>query len=343
MATETLTISLGVDDDQTKVGGKDFVTDENDTQIVTITDGGELGDEGEYIFEFWGKDAANNDGEGPGGDDIFKIDLSTFNDTFSIAVKSMDPGDQFWVGNYDTWTTVGYIHTFTYTGSDGGTYTLTIDAESRNWGAPYVATVVCFTETAVISTPDGPRPITELVEGDLVLCGDGEARPVRWIGERHLDEAALSDAPELCPIVIPAGSVGPNLPSADLELSPQHRVLMGGWRMELMFGMSEALLPAKSLTELPGVAQRGAEGGVTYYHILLDDHQTVQANGLDCETLMPAEVAQTGLGTEARSEIFKIFPELVGNLSAYGDLCATALTVTEARAYFCDQIKDDAA
>ncbi len=332
MATETLTIYLT--DDQDKISGKNLVDDENDTQIVTILDGGsDLGDEGPYVFEFWGKDDANNAGESIGGDDVFKIDLAGFNDTFSIEVKSMDPGDQFWISNYDTWTTVGFVHTFTYTGWDGGTYTLTIDAESTNWGDPYVASVMCFTDTAWIDTPTGPRQITGLQAGDQVLCADGQARPIRWIGSRSLSVDDLVENPDLAPIEIPAGAIAPGAPSRDMQLSPQHRVLFDDWRVELMFGLSEVLIPAKALTELPGVAQAAPAQGVTYYHILLDTHQVISANGLACETLMPAEVAHSGLTTEARSEILKLFPELVSDFGAYGDLCHTALTVSEGRVY----------
>ncbi|MFT5005913.1 MAG: hypothetical protein ACI8YI_001527, partial [Paracoccaceae bacterium] len=85
MATETLTIALTDGDIQ---GSDYFVGDEDDTQYVTLIDGGVLSS---IIIKNFGKDTATESGEGDGGDDEFYIDLSDFNDDFSVEVMSMDP------------------------------------------------------------------------------------------------------------------------------------------------------------------------------------------------------------------------------------------------------------
>lgn len=332
MATETLTVALGVDDDRGDVHGKDFVGDEDDTQIVTITDGGDL--EGEtFEFAFWGKKSPNNPGEGPGGSDTFIIDLADFEENFAFTVKSMEPTDVFQVSGWDTWTTVGSVHTFTYTGTDGGTYNFVIDAQSTNgsWGE---ATVVCFAEGTRILTPDGEREVGSLSAGDMVVCGDGQHRPIRWIGWRQLDEATLRDQPELRPIRIEAGALGRDLPARPLRLSPQHRVRIDDWRAALLFGQDSVLAPAKALVNGSSVTVDRTCRSVRYHHILLDDHQTVLADGLPCETLMPAEVALTGLSAEARAEILMLLPDLSVDLAAYGRLCLSALTAVETRLIF---------
>ncbi len=329
MATESLTVTLGVDDKGGTLKGKDLVGDENDTQIVTITDGGDL--EGDtFEFAFWGKDDANNPGEGAGGSDTFIIDLSDFEENFAFEVKSMEPTDVFEVSGWDTWTTVGSVHTFTYTGTDGSTYTFVIDAQSTNgsWGE---ATVVCFADGTRILTPDGERAIEELAPGDVVVCGDGRHRSIRWVGWREVDAKTLRENPALRPIRLEADALGPGLPARALRLSPQHRIMIDHWRAQYLFGSGCVLAPAKALVNGRGITVDLDCRSVRYHHILLDEHQTVLADGLPCETLMPGEMAQTGLGAAARSEILTLFPRLSVDLAAFGPLCHRALTAVETR------------
>jgi hypothetical protein len=80
------------------------------------------------------------------------------------------------------------------------------------------------------------------------------------------------------------------------------------------------------------VDQPAAPGAVSYHHLLVDGHHTVLANGLPCETLMPANIAQTALDAAARAELFTLLPDLVGDLDSFGPLCHRDLTLAEGRA-----------
>ena len=329
MAVEVLTVTLGVDVTGNKITGKKLISgDADDNQVVTIEDGGNLS--GNYMFEFWGKDAPTEAGAGPGGDDEFHINLSGFDDDFSMSVKSMDPGDCFEFTGFDSYTTVGNVWTFEYTGSDGQPHTVSIDVESEN-GTGVACVVVCFVRGSRILTVDGIRPIEQLQSGDQVICGDGIRRPIRWIGSSHLDSAQLRAHPELRPIRLASGSLAPGCPRSDLLLSPQHRVLLNDWRAEMLFGEPEVLATATSLQNDTSICPVQTCEGVDYFHILLDGHHTVWANGVECETLMPAEMAQTALSGAAREEICQIFPEIVSDISAFGDLCYPVLKHHEAR------------
>jgi len=326
MATETLTIALTPNIRKDEVKGTDYVSDENDTQIVTLTDGGNI--EGRtFMVAKFGMRSPGNPGEGPGGDDVFNINLSNFDNSFNIIVKSMDPGDTFDVKNYDSVSITGGVYTFTFTGSDGQPHTLVINPISSN--ASGTATVVCFGAGTGISTPQGIRPIETLSAGDLVTCGDGVDRPIRWIGNRALGPDDLAEHPHLRPIIVRPGAFGLAVPTRDVVLSPQHAVLVQGWRAELLFGEAKVLVPAKSLVDGKTVVARGAGQGVDYYHILLDAHHTVLADGLECETLLPAAMAQGALDAGARAEICFLFPDLVRDLSAFGPAFCRSLTVRE--------------
>ena len=340
MTTETLTVFLGdFEDEDTKVKGKDLVAgDEDDNQIVTILDAtsdgeddGDGFDGGTLLFEFWGKDAPEDPGAGPGGDDLFGIDLSGFDDDFHIDVQSMDAGDAFRISGWDSKSVEGTTHRFHYTGKDGGDYTMSIDAQSRNGETGIdVVQVLCFCRGTRIGTPEGETAIEDLHIGDLVTCADGIDRPLRWIGRRRLTAQTLAANPHLRPVRFAPGTLGGGLPRRDLRLSPQHRVRLEDGRAEVLFGEAEVLVPARALVNGDGIRTEAAETGVEYYHLLLDSHQVVHAEGAPCETLMPAEMARTAMSAEARAEILAIFPDLAADLRRYGPTRHRALRPFEA-------------
>lgn len=313
MAVESITINLTNGADE--VAGKDYVSgDLDDNQIVTLHDSGFEG--GTILFEYWGKDSPTEAGAGPGGDDVFRIDLSEFDEDFDINVKSLDEGDVFRISGFNTHSVEGNVHTFTYTGEDGNDYTLTIDAESTNGTG--VVQVLCFARGTMIRTDAGERPIEELREGDHVICCEGRPRPIRWIGSRLIAETELRANPWLRPVRFETGALGPGLPSQPLTLSPQHRVLLRDWRAELLFGEFEVLAPAKSLINDRSILRVQDKQEVEYFHILLDSHDVIFANGVECETLMPAELLSSALAPEARQEILHVLPELAADFAHYG-------------------------
>ncbi|MBY5932273.1 Hint domain-containing protein [Tateyamaria omphalii] len=179
-------------------------------------------------------------------------------------------------------------------------------------------TVVCFASGMMIETPDGPRAIEMLGDGDLVLTADAGPQPILWTGCTTV--AAIAD---LAPIVVTAGTLGND---ADLVVSPQHAILLTDWRAELLFGQDEVLVRAKDLLCMDGV-YRKTGGRVTYHHILLNQHNVVQAHGIWSETLYPGSVAMGAVGDAARAEIERLFPDLTG----YGPMCAPCLKGYEAQ------------
>ncbi|MDP5306599.1 Hint domain-containing protein [Paracoccus spongiarum] len=170
--------------------------------------------------------------------------------------------------------------------------------------------VPCFAQGTRLDTADGTRPVETLNVGDLVWTADHGLQPVRWIGSRHCSPARLAASPQLRPIAVAAGALGKGLPSADLLVSPQHRVLVRSKIAQRMFGCDEILVAAKHLLELDGIEIAPAPEGVTYYHVLFDRHELVRSNGAITESLYTGKEALEGVGDAARQEIFTIFPEL---------------------------------
>jgi len=170
-------------------------------------------------------------------------------------------------------------------------------------------TVICFTRGTWIDTPTGVRRIEDLSVGDFVTTVDHGPQPIRWIGSRQISGTALKRLPNLRPIRIAAGTLGDSLPKQDLLVSPQHRIMLSSKIVQQMFDTHEILVPAKKLLGLRGVTQ-DLVPTVEYFHILLDQHEIVIANGTPTETLLTGSVAIRSLDAEARREVMLIFPEI---------------------------------
>ena len=169
--------------------------------------------------------------------------------------------------------------------------------------------VPCFTPGTAIATPKGERMVEELREGDKIITRDNGIQEIRWIGRRGLTGHELARAPHLRPVLIQKGALGDNLPEHDILVSPQHRLLLTGEKTQLYFEEREVLAAAKHLTDLPGVDEVGTLG-VTYVHFMFDQHEVVLSNGAWTESFQPGENVLDGMGSEQRSEILELFPDL---------------------------------
>ena len=173
--------------------------------------------------------------------------------------------------------------------------------------------VVCFVRGTLIETSRGAVAIESLRAGDLVLTRDNGMQPLRWIGSRHLAGADLPDRRR--PIRIRAGALGAGLPTADLLVSPQHRVLVRSKIAQRMFGAPEVLVAATLLCLIDRIhVDQVTE--VDYFHVLSDRHEIVLSDGAETESLYTGPEALKSVGPAARDEIFAIFPELRDTVSA---------------------------
>lgn len=169
--------------------------------------------------------------------------------------------------------------------------------------------IPCFVRGTRIACESGEIAVEDLVVGRLVRTRDHGLRPIRWIGSRALAPADLAAAPRLLPIRIAAGALGPNSPSSDLLVSPQHRILVCSTIAQRMFGASEVLVAARQLLGIAGISVADI-GAVEYFHILFDDHEIVMSNGAETESLFTGAEALKSVGPAAREEILTLFPEL---------------------------------
>lgn len=184
----------------------------------------------------------------------------------------------------------------------------------------------CFVSGTLIDTPLGARRVEDLVAGDLVNTLDHGAQALVWVGSRHITPQGLAAAPFLCPITLTHNG-------QTLSVSPQHRILMAGWQAELLCG-EEVLVAAKHLVasgraRVLTAAECGPQG-VTYWHLMFEQHEIVVANGFQSESFCPGPEVMKDM-PEAMEEFMQLFPGFDPNVQLFGSARRSA-TAYEARA-----------
>lgn len=171
---------------------------------------------------------------------------------------------------------------------------------------------VCFCTGSRIGTPSGARAVETLVAGDMVVNDRGEPVQIIWTGSTRISLAEMRRNPNHAPIRIPAGAFGPLLPDADLLVSPQHRIVLGGFAVELLFCTERVLAAAKHLVGT--FAEISApQTDVEYFHILTEKHEIIVSNGLPTESFQPARRSIDVMGAEAREVLVKVLDVLGRN------------------------------
>jgi hypothetical protein len=158
----------------------------------------------------------------------------------------------------------------------------------------------CFVRGTKISVRGGRRAVEDLRPGDLVQTLDHGLQPIRWIGCSVVRATA-----RFAPVHFSPGAVGNDV---ELLVSPQHRLLVQGWRAELHCGCGGVLVPAKHLVDGHLVVRRPC-ATVVYYHILFDHHEIILSDGALSESFFIGDHAL--LRDKAlRHELLALFPEL---------------------------------
>ena len=136
----------------------------------------------------------------------------------------------------------------------------------------------CYAAGTRILTDRGEVPVEDLAEGDQVVVLSGaarELRPVKWIGNRRLDLRQHPQPNLAAPIRIRRDAFDAGMPVRDLLVSPDHAVFVDG-----------KLIPAKYLVNGMTVVQVLDAPCVHYFHVELDRHAVILAEGLPAESYL---------------------------------------------------------
>ncbi len=134
--------------------------------------------------------------------------------------------------------------------------------------------MACFAEGTRLLAPNGYKPVQAFAPGDPIITTGGAKKPVRWIGRRVM-QIGVRSAADTRPVIVMPGALGPGIPSRAIRLSPSHAVLLEG-----------VLVPVLHLVNGATILRDRKSGAVTYYHLELDRHALVMADGLLLETYL---------------------------------------------------------
>jgi hypothetical protein len=135
----------------------------------------------------------------------------------------------------------------------------------------------CFLKGTKIRTAEGERRIEDLATGDLLPTGSGAFRPVQWIGRYSLKKGDPSKSwvKDALPVRIARSALAPNVPHADLYVTAAHSLLIDG-----------VLVPAELLINGATITRyEPASDELEFFHIKLESHDVVYAEGVPAETL----------------------------------------------------------
>ena len=192
---------------------------------------------------------------------------------------------------------------------------LTVTATAEGPGGsttPYgsYAEPPCFVSGTGILTPKGTVLVEDLRQGDEVMTSDHGAQSLVWTGQVELDPDVLTARPGLRPIRFRKDAFGPGVPGRDLCVSPQHRILLRGWRANLIAGEPEILVAAKHLVNRTTILRDHGMTSIAYHHVMCASHEIIFADGLATEAFRPGPESVPALDPDARSELLALFPAL---------------------------------
>lgn len=154
------------------------------------------------------------------------------------------------------------------------------------------AVPVCFVRGTLIDTAAGARRIETLRPGDLIRTCDNGLRPLLYVSRATYDFGPGPQA--MKPLRLKPDALAQGWPERELLVSPEHRLGLPAVAPRL-------LLAARRLRHLAGVSERPNCRLARYFHLLMERHELVRANGAWAETL---------LVTETTIRVARIPPEL---------------------------------
>lgn len=169
---------------------------------------------------------------------------------------------------------------------------------------------VCLTNGTIIDTMEGERLIEDLQVGDRIITRDRGSQRLRMIVTRHVTRDEMRRNRALRPVKISKGALGFGLPRRDLWVSPQHRMLYSHMKVPLIFGEDAVFVRAKSLcASFEGCYVDAERTDLIYYHLVFDQHEVIYAEGSATESFDAGAEAIKAMDTEARQELYTLFPQ----------------------------------
>jgi hypothetical protein len=151
----------------------------------------------------------------------------------------------------------------------------------------------CFLKGTTIRTVDGDIKIEDLAVGNLLPTVFGGICPIQWVARYRFKRSDPTKAwvKDVLPIRVARSALGPDVPHADLYVTEYHALLIDGVLVEaghLINGTTITRYDARELDE------------IEFFHIKLELHNVIFAEGAPCETLLNVDENATNFAEYLR-------------------------------------------
>ena len=140
----------------------------------------------------------------------------------------------------------------------------------------------CFLKGTNIRTAEGDRKVEDLSPGDLLPTVFEGICPIQWIGRYSLKKTNPTKAwaKKVLPVRVARSALGLDVPNADLYVTKEHALLIDDVLVtagSLINGTTITVYDPHELDELE------------FFHIKLERHNAIYAEGAPCETMISVE------------------------------------------------------
>jgi hypothetical protein len=290
---DTINFGDGVLDGSTSSDqlGQSFTTDASSGQIDDLQlylYSNDPSDGGTITASLW-SDSGNSPGTEIGV--LGTLDdsaLTTSPALYDIALTgnpTVDPSTRYWIEVNNPSNNLGndvWLGTGTLNGPEAGSEFIDLHGAilADHFGGAFMMSVTtepppCYAAGTRILTDRGEVAVENLQAGDRVIAlRRGRLATVRWVGQRTVDIRRHNAPEKVKPVRIRAGAFAPGEPHRDLVVSPDHALFVDG-----------SLVVARHLINGATVVQESPDR-ITYYHVELDAHDVLLAEGLPAETYL---------------------------------------------------------
>ncbi len=144
----------------------------------------------------------------------------------------------------------------------------------------------CFMKGTLIDIAGGVKKVEDLAAGDLIPTLFGGLQAIKWIGhyKHRRTDASRTWAKAAWPVRVARSAIAPNVPNADLFVTPAHALFLDG-----------ALVPVGNLVNRVTITLDPAVeyDELEFFHIKLERHDVISAQGALVETLRNVDESAT--------------------------------------------------
>ncbi|CTQ32925.1 Hint domain-containing protein [Jannaschia rubra] len=137
-----------------------------------------------------------------------------------------------------------------------------------------------FLPGTLLATPDGPRAVETLAEGDILTTLSGP-QAVTAVGVEVVPRADWAFRREIWPVRVPVGSLGNPRP---MRLAPGQRVVLSGSTVERVCGVAQVRVALRDLVGIRGLITERPLADLRRHGLSLGTPAVIEAEGILCAT-----------------------------------------------------------